>query len=477
MLARLHPTGTAPEAERLLDSEYTRGASADSYGLPLGATFPAICDNSGLNVMAVAVFGLGYIGCVTAACFARLGHQVVGIDLDPQKVASVNAGRAPFFEPSLDEIVRDVVAQGRLRATTSPAEAIAATDIAFVCVGTPSEANGNLGLDQLRRVVLEFKAALEANPKEYVIAIRSTVFPGTCEEVVIAPLAHLKHVSVGSNPEFLREGSAVRDFLEPALIVVGGDEPAASKIAALYDPIDCSVSAVSLRTAEMIKYACNAYHAVKICFANEVDALSSSLGVNGAEVMQTLCLDDKLNISKAYLKPGPAFGGSCLPKDLRALNYRASRLDLKLPLLGSALPSNDAHLERGIRQVVESPGGRIGVFGLSFKENTDDLRESPVIVLLERLIGKGMDVRVYDPHIRLDDIYGSNRNFLLDAIPHIARLLDSDFDQFLASVDQIVVTQRPSAEDAERLVSSNRPIINLAGAIADNLTTSAVSAL
>lgn len=416
------------------------------------------------NHAQIAVIGLGYVGCVTAACLANLGHRVIGVDRDTHKVENVLSGKAPFYEPGLEELVRSTVASGRLSASTSNEEGLRNADVALICVGTPSEKNGNLGLDQLRRVVADIVELLPKLSKPLIIAVRSTVFPGTCEEIVEASLRDHPNVRVVSNPEFLREGTAVRDFVDASFLVVGGKDPAAVKrVADLYGPLQVEPCLVSLRTAEMIKYACNAFHAVKISFANEIGALSSELGVDGREVMDTLCKDAKLNISPAYLKPGFAFGGSCLPKDLRALVFRANRLDLKLPLLESALPSNQHQLERAIAAVLALPAERIGVVGLAFKENTDDLRESPVISLLEQLIGKGHSVRVFDPHIRLDNIYGTNRNFILNAIPHIGRLLDNSLDDLLSWANYLVVTQKPSAEVSRQIAASGLPILDLVG--------------
>jgi GDP-mannose 6-dehydrogenase len=414
----------------------------------------------------IAVFGLGYVGCVTAACFARIGHHVTGVDKDAYKVEKVLAGEAPFFEPGLDDAVRDGVTSGLLTATTSTEEALRDADVALLCVGTPSERNGNLGLDQLRRVIDEIVPHLGSRSKPLVIAVRSTVFPGTSEEIVESAVAAFPNVRVVSNPEFLREGTAMRDFVEPALIVVGGsDVESVRTVADLYAPLGIEPCLVSLRTAEMIKYACNAYHAVKICFANEIGALSEAMGVDGREVMATFCRDTRLNISPAYLKPGFAFGGSCLPKDLRALTYRAARLDLKLPLLESALPSNQAQLQRAVERIVELPATRIGVLGLTFKENTDDLRESPVITMLEYLIGKGRDVRIHDPHVSLDSIYGTNRNYLLNAIPHIGRLLVGSAAEVVAWADHLVVTQKPSGAMLEAIESSGLPVIDVSGSL------------
>ncbi len=409
----------------------------------------------------VAVLGLGYVGCVTAACLASLGHRVVGIDRDERKVRDVENGRAPFFEPGLEDLIRENVALGRLSAATS-ADALAAADIALVCVGTPSERNGNLALDQLRRAVAEIAGHLPRRQKPLIVAIRSTVFPGTCEQLVLPAFADYPEVSVVSHPEFLREGSAVRDFFEPALLVVGGDDPAAlHSVAGLHANSGVNAAIVSLRSAEMIKYACNAFHAVKITFANEIGALSERVGVEGTEVMATLCQDSKLNCSPAYLKPGFAFGGSCLPKDLRALMYRAGQVGLRLPLLESTLPGNEEHLKRAMDAVLELPAQRIGVIGLAFKENTDDLRESPVVTLLEQLIGKGRAVRVFDPRISLENIYGSNRTFLQESIPHIGRILMRSLDQILHWSDSLVVTQKQTLETMGRIQASGIPSLLL----------------
>jgi len=398
---------------------------------------------------------------VSAACFASLGHRVLGIDRDQHKVDNVLNGRAPFYEPGLEELVRENAAAGRLTASTS-AQGIADADIALICVGTPSEKNGNLGLAQLRRAIEEIAAQVPNRPKPLIIAIRSTVFPGTCEEIVLPAFANFAKVKVVSNPEFLREGSAVKDFVEPSLLVVGGaDREAVQAVADLYSPLGVKPCLVSLRTAEMIKYACNAFHAVKIAFANEIGALSGTLGIEAHEVMKTLCEDVRLNISPAYLKPGFAFGGSCLPKDLRAMMYRAGRLDLKLPMLESAMPSNEQHLKRAIDAVLDLPARRIGLIGLAFKENTDDLRESPVVSLLEQLIGKGRNVRVFDPHIRLAEIYGANRSFILETIPHIGRLLENNLQGVLDWADYLVLAQKQDAETMERIRASGLPLLGL----------------
>lgn len=410
----------------------------------------------------IAVVGLGYVGCVTAACLAKLGHRVVGIDKDAHKVENVNARRAPFYEPGLDELLKEAHAAGRVSATVSMAEGVREADVALLCVGTPSQANGNMSVEQLRRVCVEIAALMVSRTKPLIVAVRSTVFPGTCETVVAEALGPSPAIRIVSNPEFLREGTAVKDFLEPSLLVVGGaDREAVAFVVSLYADLPVRPCMVSLRTAEMIKYACNCFHAVKISFANEIGTLATQLGVDGEEVMHTLCQDTKLNVSSAYLKPGFAFGGSCLPKDLRAIVYRGRRSDLTLPLLEAVLPSNEQHLQRAISAAQNVPAERIGVFGLAFKENTDDLRESPVVTLLEQMLAKGRSIRVYDPHIQINQIYGSNLSFLVSALPHIGRLLAPSAQDLLSWAQHLIVAQKPSPEDADRIRSAGIPILDV----------------
>lgn len=401
---------------------------------------------------------------------AHIGHRVIGVDRDPFKVESVLAGRAPFFEPGLEELVRTGVESGRLSATLSLADAVRVADVALICVGTPSERHGDLCLDQLRRVCQELAGLLPGRTRRLIVAVRSTVYPGTCEGIVEAALDNPALAAVVANPEFLREGAAVRDFMEPSLAVAGGgDEAAVRQVAALYTGLGVEPVLVSLRAAEFIKYACNAFHAVKIAFANEIGALAAESGIDGREIMDTLCRDVSLNLSAAYLKPGFAFGGSCLPKDLRALVYRASRFDLELPLLRNVLPSNHAHLERATALALELPSERLGVFGLAFKENTDDLRESPVVQLLETLIGKGRKVRVFDPHIQLDGIYGSNQRYLMNAIPHIGNLLDGRLESLLEWADHVLIAQKPPQAMLPLLTASGKPLVDLVGALPHGL--------
>jgi GDP-mannose 6-dehydrogenase len=410
----------------------------------------------------VIVMGLGYVGCVSAACLAEIGHDVLGVDRDINKMEAVRKAQSPFFEAGLENLIQKNVARGRLKAGPLDAEALAAADVVMLCVGTPSQANGNIDLTYLHRVCNDISSLLQPRAKPLVITVRSTVFPGTCESILELAFTRNENLQIVANPEFLREGTAVKDFMEPTLLVVGGSSnEAAQSVAGLYADLPGEVSIVSLRTAEMIKYTCNAFHAVKAGFANEIGSLARKLGVDPGQVMATMCQDTKLNISSAYLKPGFAFGGSCLPKDLRAVAFRASRLDLKLPLLESVLVSNDEHLRRSIQEVLELPGKQIGVYGLAFKEDTDDLRESPVITIIEHLIGKGRPLRIYDPHIQLNEIYGSNLSFVVSALPHIGRLLLRGLDDLISSSDALVIAQKPAPAALAQMKASGLPILDL----------------
>lgn len=410
----------------------------------------------------IAVFGLGHVGCVTAAGLASIGHVVIGVETDSHKVEKLRRGEAPFHEPGLEELIRSVQREGRLSATGSAAEGLLRADVALVCLGTPAAPSGDMNLDQVLRVCTQIAEIARERAQPLVVAIRSTVFPGSCEEISRTCFRDTPRISVVCNPEFLREGAAVQDFLQPSTLIVGAlSAEAAQRIASLYEPLGRPVHIVSLRAAEMAKYASNAFHALKITFANEVGTLASHLGVNGADVMDALCRDTRLNISPAYLEPGFAFGGSCLPKDLRAMEFRASGLGLELPLLSAIRMSNRLHLERGIRTTLSVPAGRLGIVGLTFKENTDDLRGSPVVTLVEQLLARGREVRIFDPHIRLDHIYGSNRQFVLRHIPHIEQLMVKEFAELCQWADHLVVTQKLAGCHRESLHGSGLPVTDL----------------
>lgn len=396
--------------------------------------------------MRISIFGLGYVGTVSAGCLANDGHDVVGVDPLLTKVDLINAGRSPIVEAGLGPIVESVVREGRLRAIGDQNQAIQDTDLSFVCVGTPSQPNGNLDSSSVRRVCELIGDALKEKQTHHTIVIRSTILPGTMRKVVIPVLEKHSGKKAGvdfgvcNNPEFLREGSAVSDFKSPPKTVIGEvDQRSGDILASLYQELDAPLIRTDVETAEMIKYVDNSWHALKIGFANEIGSLCDSFGVDAGEVMNIFCQDKKLNISSAYLKPGFAFGGSCLPKDLRALSYQAKIHDLQLPILNSILPSNEMQIARGVQLVLNSGSSRIGILGFSFKAGTDDLRESPVIEVIERLIGKGYDLRIYDRNVNLALLVGANRDFILNRIPHISKLMVPSVDDVLAHAQTVVI--------------------------------------
>jgi len=394
----------------------------------------------------ISIFGLGYVGAVSAACLAADGHHVLGVDPVAEKVDHINRGLSPIVETGIDELIAQAVANGTLRATQDPAAAIQQTDLSFVCVGTPSQSNGNLDLRFIRRICEQIGRCLQSKPDRHTVVIRSTILPGTMRNVVIPTLEEFSRKKAGkdfgicNNPEFLREGSAVQDFRSPPKTVIGEvDKASGDLLVRLYKGIEAPLIRADLNTAEMVKYVDNSWHALKIGFANEIGNLCDSFGVNAEAVMEIFCQDKKLNISPAYLKPGFAFGGSCLPKDLRALSYQAKAHDLELPILSSVLPSNEKQVERGVKSVIESGNSRVGVLGFSFKAGTDDLRESPVIEVIERLIGKGYDLRIYDRNVNIAALVGANRDFILNHIPHISRLMLPTADAVLAHAQTVVI--------------------------------------
>jgi GDP-mannose 6-dehydrogenase len=392
--------------------------------------------------MRISVFGLGYVGAVSAACLAAEGHTVVGVDTNPVKVDLLNQGRAPVVEAGLAELIADCVRDGRLRATTDCDEAVVGTDLGFVCVGTPSNSNGSLDLTYLRRVADDIGQALRRHQTPFVVVVRSTVLPGTTRQVILPDLERVagRPVAVCVQPEFLREGSAVRDFYEPPKVVLGADD---EQVRALVTPVAAREGAPLIQTelelAEMIKYADNAWHALKVTFANEIGSLAKAQGLDGQRVMEILCADTKLNLSPVYLRPGFAFGGSCLPKDVRALRYQGRSLDIDLPVLNAILPSNQQQLDRAFQLVADAGARQVGVLGLAFKAGTDDLRESPMVEVVERLIGKGYDVCIYDANVNLAKLVGANRSYILEQIPHISDLMVASIDEVLDRARTLVI--------------------------------------
>ena len=396
--------------------------------------------------MKISIFGLGYVGTVSAGCLANEGHEVLGVDPVSTKVALINSGRSPVVEAEIAEIIAAAVKEGRLRATEDAAEAIKQTELSFVCVGTPSQPNGNLDVRYIRRICEQIGEALSSKSARHTVVIRSTILPGTMHKVVIPTLEEFSKKKSGidfgvcSNPEFLREGSAVKDFRSPPKTVIGElDKASGDMLQQLYEKLEAPLIRTDLGTAEMVKYVDNSWHALKIGFANEIGNLCKSLGLDAHEVMNIFCQDRKLNISPAYLMPGFAFGGSCLPKDLRALAYQAKTQDMHLPILNSILPSNEMQIARGLNLITEKGNQRVGVLGFSFKAGTDDLRESPLIEIIERLLGKGYDLRIYDRNVNIAKLVGANRDFILNHIPHISKLMVSDIDTVLNHGQTIVI--------------------------------------
>lgn len=417
----------------------------------------------------ISVFGLGYVGCVTAACLAEAGYQVIGADIIPEKVKMINEGKSPIVEPGLENLIGRMVMDGHLRATSSCREAVDASEMAFLCVGTPGDRNGQLQLHALERVCLEIGQAVKGWKSRFTVVVRSTVLPGTTEQTVLPALlsgageASGKWLHVASNPEFMREGTALQDFSRPPFTLVGcDDEATATLLQSVYASVDAPYVRTQLRTAETVKYVSNAYHALKICFANEIGDTCTALGVDAHEVMRIFCLDDKLNISKAYLRPGFAFGGSCLPKDIKALLYAARHANVAVPLLDSILPSNQAQIAQAIDAVLATGKKRIGIFGLAFKPDTDDLRESPMVALVEALIGKGCDVRIYDRDVAIARLVGANRKYIVEEIPHISNLMCEQMSDLVSHADALVIgSADPSANQVLRSASPEQVIIDL----------------
>jgi GDP-mannose 6-dehydrogenase len=410
----------------------------------------------------ISVFGLGYVGTVTAACFAHMGHNVIGVDLSPGKVQAMDAGRSPIVEPRVEALISEGHAAGRLHATSSSESAVLNSEISFLCVGTPSLRNGKLDLGHIEPVCRDIGQVLKKKDAFHLVVLRSTVLPGTAETIVVPALELASGKKLGKdfgvcvNPEFMREGTAVADFLEPAMTIIGAAESAhSSMLREIYSWAPGKIFETSFRSAEMTKYVCNAWHAVKVSFANEMGTLARELGVDAESVVEIFTSDTKLNISPTYLKPGFAFGGSCLPKDVRALNYRAKELDLNLPLFQSIMPSNDEHLERAVEMILATGKKKIALLGLSFKAATDDLRESPQVQLAKRLLGEGRDLKIWDDNVSLGHLIGSNRQYIEEVIPHIGSLLCKDLNSAISSAEVVVIGTR--GIDRATLSSHIRP--------------------
>jgi GDP-mannose 6-dehydrogenase len=394
----------------------------------------------------ISIFGLGYVGAVSAGCLADEGHEVIGVDPSQTKVDLINAGKSPIIEQQIDGMIASAVAAGRLRATTDVEQAVLASELSFVCVGTPSQMNGNLDLRFVRRCCEEIGAALKKKNEFHVVVMRSTMLPGSMRAVVIPTLEEASGKRAGQefgvciNPEFLREGTAVWDYRNPPKTVIGESDAAAGDcLVSLYAQLSAPLVRTDIETAELVKYTDNSWHAVKVVFANEIGNLAKALGIDGHRVMEIFCQDTKLNLSPYYLKPGFAFGGSCLPKDVRALTHKARSLDLDLPLLNAILPSNRLQVEKALRMVIDKGQRKVGILGFSFKAGTDDLRESPMVEVIEQLLGKGYELRLYDRNVNLAALTGANRDYILNHIPHISRLMVSTLDEVLAFAETLVI--------------------------------------
>jgi GDP-mannose 6-dehydrogenase len=412
---------------------------------------------------------LGYVGSVSAGCLAALGHQIIGVDINPMKVQMINAGQSPVIEAGLDALIAAGVDNGQMRAVTGADEAVAQTELSLVCVGTPSADNGNLDLTSVERVCQEIGEALAEKSDYHVVVIRSTMLPGSTETRIVPILEKASGRQVGRdfavsfNPEFLREGTAVQDFHHPPFTLIGQNGSQGAEIAAeLYREVDAPLLLVPLKVAEMVKYANNAFHALKVTFANEIGNICKEQQIDSHQVMDIFCMDEKLNLSAYYLKPGFAFGGSCLPKDLRALLYHSRHLDLRLPVLESVLPSNSLQIRRGFDLIKQTGRKKVGILGFSFKAGTDDLRESPMVELIETLVGKGYQIKIYDKNVSLARLHGTNRAYIEREIPHIASLMASSWEDVIAESDVIVIGNNTAEfNQALRSVTRDQVVIDL----------------
>lgn len=402
--------------------------------------------------MNVAIFGLGYVGTVSAACLAEMGHTVVGVDVNPLKVDLINQGRSPVVETGIDELVQRSVQNGRLKATLETVEAIPGADVSLICVGTPGQGNGSPVLASVKHACADIGRQLATHEKFHVVIVRSTLLPGTVDSLVKPTLEQSSGRKAGRdfgicfNPEFLREGSSIYDFHNPPYTLIGADDtPSFDLAAGLYRQLNAPLYQTSINTAEMVKFVCNAFHALKITFANEIGNICKKQNIDSHAVMELVCRDHKLNISPAYLKPGFAFGGSCLPKDLRALLHLGRHLDMRLPLLESILPSNELQIRNGLEMIAQTGKKKIGVLGFSFKAGTDDLRYSPQVELIERLIGKGYQVKLFDQNVSLARLHGANKAYIEREIPHLATLMCASIAEVLAASEVIVIGNKDEA--------------------------------
>ncbi len=418
--------------------------------------------------MRISIFGLGYVGCVSAACFSSSGHRVIGVDPNEVKVNQINEASSPIIENDLGDLIHQSVSKGLLSATTSGREAILDSDVSFICVGTPSQVNGDLDLEYICNVCQEIGRSIHLKDSFHLVVVRSTMLPGSMQDVVIPILEESSGKVVGKdfgvciNPEFLREGTAVYDFFHPPKIVIGEiDDESGSLLVKLYENINSPLLRTDLRTAEMVKYTDNVWHALKVCFANEIGNFCKELDIDSHQVMDIFCQDKKLNLSSYYLKPGFAFGGSCLPKDVRAFSYKAKTMDLDLPIITSILPNNNLQIQRGLDMILKEGKKKIAILGFSFKAGTDDLRESPIVEIIERLLGKGYDLCLYDHNVHLASLTGANKDYILNVIPHISELMVDNIGAAINDAEVIVIgNNSPEFNDILEKTNQDQVVID-----------------
>jgi len=426
--------------------------------------------------MKISVFGLGYVGSVTSACLANAGHDVLGVDVNPHKVHCINAGESPIIEPGLKELIQKTHDRRGLRATTNYQTAILETDLSLICVGTPSLPNGSINLGILRLVIHQIGEVLKHKPAVHHIVVRSTILPGTLLKEVCPALEMNsakkcgRDLMVSFNPEFLREGSAIHDFMNPPFLIVGTEhDRALTTLEKMYSFLASPIIKVDPSVAEMVKYACNLFHGLKITFANEIGAICNSVGIDAHKVMELLCQDTDLNLSSKYLKPGFAFGGSCLPKDLQAILHYCRQSDLEVPLIKAIGLSNQTQVDRCVEMVLQTQQKNVAVLGLSFKAGTDDLRESPAVKVVKRLIGEGLNVAIYDRNVTTANLIGSNKQYIEEKLPHVSSLLKDDLKKTIDESSLIIITYATDEFLGIRsFVNGNHKVIDLPGMFHDD---------
>ncbi|MCP5162270.1 MAG: UDP-glucose/GDP-mannose dehydrogenase family protein [Hahellaceae bacterium] len=420
--------------------------------------------------MRISIFGLGYVGAVCAGCLSERGHQVIGVDISPAKIDLINSGKSPIVEPGLEELLAKGVQTGLIKGSTDVQAAVLESDISMICVGTPSKKNGDLELGYIEAVCRQIGTAMAQKSSRHTVVVRSTVLPGTVKNVVMPLLEEFSGKKAGvdfgvaMNPEFLRESTAIKDYYYPPMTVIGQlDDASGDQLAEIYGELDAPIIRKTIEVAEMIKYTCNVWHATKVSFANEIGNIAKAAGVDGREVMDVVCQDNKLNLSKYYMRPGFAFGGSCLPKDVRALTYRAGQMDVEHPLLASIMKSNEYQVRKAFELVQATGKRKVALLGLAFKSGTDDLRESPLVELAEMMIGKGYDLGIFDRNVEYARVHGANKDYIESKIPHVSSLLRSDLNQLVADADVVILGNNDELFETIASNATGKKVIDLVG--------------